>query len=258
MTTLLLVGRETTSARDVLETHAKRLHRRCAVETVSIATYSDDPYRELRDTLTGIESEETYVVPMCAGHTNETTTDLPAALTQIDGTVHYCEPVGNDPAITEAIDDRARDAVDPGAGVSLVLVGLGNTGATHHRGVLESHAERLRQRTAYATVRGCYLVQNPAVECVRYNVPTERAVAVPLFILPSETTAERIPDKLGVDRGGFVCTDPLGAHEKVTDAVESILDARTAMENGTRPVTFEDALAATSRPVATDGDGSHR
>lgn len=255
MTTLLLVGRETTAAREVLESHAQRLRRRCAVDSVHVTTYSDDPYRELRTSLTGIESDETYVVPMCAGHTNETTTDLPAALTQIDGTVHYCEPVGNDPAITEAIRDRARAAVEPDAGVSLVLVGLGNTSSAHHRGVLESHAQRLRERTAYEAVRECYLVQNPAVECVRYNVPTERAVAVPLFILPGETTAKRIPDKLGVDRGGFVCTDPLGTHEKVTDAVESILDARTAMAKDTRPVTFEDALATTSRPVATDGDG---
>lgn len=258
MTTVLLVGRETNSACEVLETHAGRLREQGTAERVTTATFSDEPYSELRETLTAIESDVTYVVPMCAAHTNATTTDLPAALTQVDGTVHYCEPVGNDPAITAAVRDRATASVEPGPDVSLVLVGLGNSGAAHHRNRLEAHAQRLREQTAYSAVRGCYLVQNPAVECVRYNVPTDRAVAVPLFVLPGEATSEQIPSKLGVDRRGLSCTAPLGEHEKVTTAIESIVDARAAMENDTRPVTFEDALATTSRPVATDGEGGRR
>lgn len=255
MTGLLLVGRETPGAREVLETHADRLRERCDVGSVAVATYSDDPHTALRDPLSAIDATETHVVPMCTAHTNETTTELPAALSHTDENVTYCEPVGHDPAITDAIIDRATEQLAPGPETSLVLAGLGNSSAPHHRRVLEFHAQRLRERTAYDAVRGCYLVQNPAVECVRYNVPTEQAVVVPLFVLPGPETDEQIPSKLELDRGRLTYADPLGEHEQVTAAVESRLGSRLALGGRKRPTTFEDALATTSRPVATDGEG---
>lgn len=255
MTGLLLVGRETPNARGILETHAERVQNRCAIDTVAVATFSDDPYTELHGPLTGIDDQEIHVVPMCTAHTNETTTELPAALSHVEGSVQYCEPVGYDPAITDAIVDRAVERLSPGPETSLVLAGLGNTGAPHHRQVLEFHAQRLRDRTTYDAVRHCYLVQNPTVECVRYNVPTEQAVVVPLFVLPGPETNEQIPAKLELNRGGLAYADPLGNHEQVTTAIQSRLGSRIALDAEKRPVTFEDALATTSRPVATDGDG---
>lgn len=254
---VVLLGQETPSARGVLETHAARLRRRGSVDEVRVATLDKDG-EDMQATLQTLDADEVYVVPMCLAHTNETTTGVPATLARTSRQVRYCQPVGQDPRITAAIKDRARSAVTPGPETTLVLVGLGNSGADHHRDVLAAHARRLRDRTAFGAIRDCYLVQNPAVECVRYNVPTDDAVAVPAFVLPGPATAERIPEKLELDRGGMAYAGALGRHEQVTAAIESTLDARTVLARENRPVTFEDALASTTRPVATDGDGLRR
>jgi sirohydrochlorin ferrochelatase len=125
--------------------------------------------------------------------------------------------------------------------------------------VTEYHAAHARERADYAAVVACYLTQNPTVECVRYNVPTEAAVAVPLFVAPSAATDERIPAKLELDRGGVSYADPLGTHPAVTEAIQDRLETGRVLAGSTPgPASFEAALAETARPVATDGDGRPR
>jgi len=253
--TLLLVGRETGHSRPVFEAHASRLRRRGCADAVRVATYEHEPVRELRDALAAIGGD-VYVVPMCVAHTNETTESLPAALSYVGGEARYCEPVGHDPGITGALADRAGSRLDADGETSLVLVGLGNPASKHQRRTVEYHASRLRNRSEYGEVLACYLVQNPAVECVRYNVTTDRAVAVPVFVPPGPATETEIPGKLELDRGGVAYADPLGTHEAVTDAVESTLETRRALAaaDGT-PSTFEAELVGATHPVATDGEG---
>jgi len=253
--TLVLVGRETGRSRPVFETHARRLLRRGCADAVEVATYEREPVSELRGIFAAVEGDA-YVVPMCVAHTNETTESIPAALTAIDGEVHYCEPVGYDPVITEALLDRAGTLLDADEGTSLVLVGMGNPATEHQRRVVEYHASRARSRSEYGDVLACYLVQNPAAECVRYNVATDRAVAVPVFVPPGPATDAEIPAKLELDRGGMAYADPLGSHEGVTTAIESTLESRRALVAGDEPDgTFEAALVDSHHPVATDGQG---
>ncbi|PSQ60207.1 MAG: cobalamin biosynthesis protein CbiX [Halobacteriales archaeon SW_9_67_25] len=254
--TLLLVGRAAPGAREVYGTHAERLRERGAAGSVRVATYEHDPQRELCGTLSELPAGRTYVVPMCLAHTHETTDALPAAFPSVPGDVQYCEPIGRSPSVTDAILDRAGAEVPAGPETSLVLVGFGNTTGSYHRQVTEYHAARARERSDYGGVVPCYLTQNPAVECVRYNVPTESAVAVPLFVAPSAATEERIPEKLELDRGGIAYADALGTHPRVTDAIQDRLQTRRVLaESKPDPASFEAALAGTARPLATDGDG---
>jgi sirohydrochlorin ferrochelatase len=256
---LLLVGREATGAREVYERHASRLRERDAAGSVHVATYGTDPQRDVRDRLSSIPAARIHAVPLCLAHTNVTTGRLPAAFSAADAEVRYCEPVGRSPATTRAILDRARSEAEVRGLTSLVLVGLGNTAGSYHRRVTEYHAARARERAGYEAVVACYLTQNPAVECVRYNVPTEAAVAVPLFVAPGAATEERIPAKLELDRGGIGYADPLGAHPAVTDAIQDRLETgRVLAESAPGPASFEAALSETARPVATDGDGRPR
>ena len=193
---------------------------------------------------------------MCMAHTNESTTALPSSFVATDSEVQYCEPVGRSPAVTRAIRDRAVERAGADSATTLVLVAFGNTTGTYHRQVTEYHAARLRDGTDYGDVVACYLTQNPAVECVRYNVHTESAVAVPLFLAPSAATEESIPSKLELDRGGIAYADHLGTHPSVTDAVQDRLETRRIVaESAPGPASFEAALAETARPLATDGDG---
>ncbi|GAA0474312.1 sirohydrochlorin chelatase (plasmid) [Halococcus dombrowskii] len=254
---LLLIGRETGNAHEVFETHAERLTRRTNVDDVSIATYESEPVRELRAQFEAISTDRTYVIPMRAAHTHDTIEDVPAALSYISGNVRYCEPLGRSPAVTEILRKRAVNLVPAGEDASLVIVGFGSSSKPYHRQTTEYHAARLRDGSDYGEVLTCYLLQNPAVECVRYNVSKRRAVAVPLFVTRSEATDERVPDALELGRGGIEYADPFGKHPRITDAIRAEVEKQRTLtvEEPSASVSFETQLTRTRRPVATDGEG---
>lgn len=256
---LVLIGR--TDARDVIETHASRLSSRGVADGVHVALCGREPGRELRSALAGVTANTVYAVPMTVAHNRDTLGPVPAALAGLPGEVRYCEPIGCTRAVTTVLAERAAAAVPPGPDVSLALVAFGDSSLPYQRRVTETHARRLRE-SGYGEVTTCYLLQNPAVECVRYNVTGEHAVAVPLFLADCEETERAIPRLLELDRGGFAYADVLGTHEALTDAVESRVATRRAIgrEFGHgpdgAPQSFEDALTVSARRLAADGRGS--
>lgn len=230
--TLLLVGRAHT--RETAKRHATRLRDRGVADRVRVATYDREP-SEL-----DVEADaDTYVVPMAVAPDRDTTRGIPGALPA----ARHCEPIGTSAAVTRALADRARETVEPGEDASVALVAFGDTSMEDARRTTEKHAARLREDSGYGEVTTAYLLQNPAAECVRYNLGGERAVAVPFFVAPCEETDEALPEKLELDRGGLAYADPLGTHEAVTDAIEAELSKARAIEAGTAAV----------QPVATDG-----
>lgn len=255
--TLLLIGREAIDAREVLTVHAERLADRTAVDDVTVATYDREPVRDLREQLGEVAGDAVYAVPVCAAHDHATVEGVPAALSYVDGDVTYCEPPGTSPAMTEVLADRASDEIPPQDDVSLILVGFGSSSRPYHRQAIEYHAARLRTQSDYGEVRSCYLLQNPTVECVRYNVSSDRAVAVPLFLARSAATDDRIPAELELDRGGIEYASPVGDHPRVTDAIygEFVKQRALASDGATENPSFEAGLAASRQPVATDGEG---
>lgn len=254
---ILLVSQETAAGRETLETHADRLRRRSVAADVRIATYETEPVRELRDQFAGIDADRVFALPARAAHTHKTTDDVPAALSYVPGVVHYCEPVGQSPAITDVVASRANEHVQPAADASLVLVGFGSSSQPFQRQTVEYHAARLREQTNYGEVVSCYLLQNPAVECVRYNVTTTNVVAVPLFFDACEETDVQIPAKLELNRGGVAYADPLGTHPGVTDAIHAEFEKQRVLATSGAPgsASFEASLARTRKPLATDGEG---
>jgi sirohydrochlorin ferrochelatase len=155
------------------------------------------------------------------------------------------------------VTERATELVPAGPDTTLVLIGQGSSSQPYNRQMTEYHASRIAAETDYAAVEPSYLLQNPAVECVRYAVETERSVAVPLFLTANETTDRRVPAKLELDRGGVAYADPLGEHSLVTDAIEGEITRQRALANAedARPTSFEDALVSGAKTVATDGEG---
>ncbi|QLD85817.1 sirohydrochlorin chelatase [Natronomonas halophila] len=230
--TLLLVGRNHT--RETAERHAARLRERGVAGRVRVETYERDPAE-----LDVAADADTYVVPMAVAPDRDTTRGIPGALPA----ARHCEPVGASAAVTRALADRAREAVDPDDDASVALVAFGDTSMADARRTTEEHADRLRKSSNYGEVTTAYLLQNPAAECVRYNLGGDRAVAVPFFVAPCEETEKALPEKLELDRGGLAYADPLGDHEAVTDTIEAELSKARAIEAGTAAVT----------PVATDG-----
>ena len=232
--TLLLAGRAHT--REVAKRHAGRLRDRGVADRVVVETYDREPSE-----LDVEGGDSTYVVPMAVAPDRDTVRGIPGALPG----ARHCEPVGTGSAVTRALEARAREAVPADEDASLALVAFGDASRAGQRRTTEDHAARLRQRTEYGEVTTAYLLQNPAVECVRYNLGGDRAVAVPFFLAPCEETERALPEKLELDRGGLTYADPLGDHEAVTDAIEAELARARAVGSGTASV----------RPVAADGSG---
>ena len=108
---ILLVARAAGDSPTVLETHAERLESGTTVDRVRVATYEQEPVQELRGQFREIDEDTVYAVPMCGAHTHATLTDLPAALSYVQGTVHYCAPVGESEAVTDALQARASASV---------------------------------------------------------------------------------------------------------------------------------------------------
>ncbi|NEU58226.1 CbiX/SirB N-terminal domain-containing protein [Halorussus sp. MSC15.2] len=253
---IVLVGTDTPDAREVLRTHARRLRDRAVTDAVHTGFYGSEPIRDLRDTLESVAADAAYVVPMRAAHTHETTDDVPAALSYLPCDARYCEPVGRSSATTGVLAERAAARVTPGEDATLVLVAFGSSSLPYQRQTAEYHAARLREQSDYGEVVTSFLVQNPAVECARYNVSNDRAVAVPLFVHRSEATDERIPAKLELDRGGVEYADPLGAHPRITRAIRAEVEKQRILATDDGPASFEASLAQARRPVATDGHGA--
>ena len=234
--TLLLVGRD--HIEGIARRHAEALRDRSVADRVAVATYERDPI-ELDAEVGG--RGETYVVPIAPAPDHDTTRALPGALPG----AHHCEPVGTSPVIAEGLADRARVVLPDETDASLALVAFGDTSSDGSRTATEQQAMRLRELTAYGEVRTAYLLQNPAVECLRYNLSGERAVVVPFFFAPCEETERALPKKLELDRGGIEYAEPLGTHESVTDAIEAEFAKARSLGAGTAAVS----------PVATDGRG---
>lgn len=251
---LVLVARASPAAAGVLETHARRLRDRGVTDAVHVATWREEPGRELRERFATVTADRVFVVPVRAAHARATTDGVPAAFDAVDGAVAYCEPIGPSPAVTDALAARAAEHVAPASDASLLLVGLGSGDQPFERQAADYHASRLRETSDYGEVTSAFLLQNPAVECARYAVSNDRVVAVPLPLVPSAATAEQMPRKLEVDRGGLSYADPLGDHPSVTDAVAARVAERRASVD-TPAASFEDQLARDAQRLAADGDG---
>lgn len=257
---LLLVGREANDARQVLETHADRLLDRGVATEVVVATYADEPGPELRDQLRAVTADRVFAVPMAVAHTHDTVDAIPAALSYVPGDVHYCEPLGRSPALTDALVRRAADRLPPRDDVSLIVVAFGSSSKPYFRQTAEYHAARIREGTDFGEVVTCFLLQNPAAECVRYTVSGDRAVAVPLFLARSPATEREIPEKLELDRGSIEYAAPLGGATRVTDAIHAEVERQRVLtgDDDGGIGSFEATLTAGRRPVVTDGDGVAR
>lgn len=253
--TVLLIGQEAGNKRELFEAHADRLTRQTTIDEVELAIYEDELTVELRDQIRSIAADRVYVVPLSLAHTYDTIDYIPRVISYLSGEVRFCEPLGRSAAITEIILERAAAARPAGDNVSLVLVGFGSSSKPYHRQAVEYHASRIRDCTEYGEVVTCYLIQNPAVECVRYNVSKQHTVAVPLFLSQTEATERRIPEKLELSRGSIEYTTPLGNHPRITAAIHGEVEKQRALASHSASAPHEEQLNLTRYPIATDGEG---
>lgn len=120
--------------------------------------------------------------------------------------VHYCEPVGSHPAMTEALLNRANAVLrefpgQPAASLresTLIIGGHGTSRNDRSRTSIEHQVQLIRERHVVADVQPAFLEEEPRFADWPDTVRTRDVVVVPFFISDGLHTMEDIPVLLGL------------------------------------------------------------
>jgi sirohydrochlorin cobaltochelatase len=221
---LLIVGHGSTvnpdSSAPTLE-HAAEIRRRGHFCDVQCAFWKEEP--SLRDALFFFSSEEirsVYVVPNFISEGYFTQTVIPRELEltgrltkRSNGQVwKYCEPVGNNPSMTELLLKRAREIapeISPSE-TSLLIVAHGTDLNENSAVAAKREAERIRALGEYKAVLNVYMEEAPLISDWKKLTTTQTVVVVPFFISDGLHSYEDIPVLLGIAKQGESSVLPAG------------------------------------------------
>lgn len=201
------------SAAPVMQ-HTAALRARADVRSlfgeIQPAFWKEEP--ALRDVLAMLSSREVVVVPLFISEGYFTEQVIPRELglggpaprhELVDGKwVHYCEPVGTHPHMTDVVIRRARAVV--GAGpvspdeTAIIIVGHGTLRNENSAQSVITQVEALRARGLFAEVEAVFMDQPPFVDQATEVVRAGEIVVVPYFIADGYHTQEDIPEDLGI------------------------------------------------------------
>ena len=214
---LLIVGHgSTVNADSSVPTlaHAANIRRRNIFADVQCAFWKEEP--SLRDARFFFASEmmrEVFVVPNFISEGYFTQTVIPREL-ELDGPITtrangqiwiYCEPVGNNPLVTELLLARAHE-IAPEAEpteTALLIVAHGTELNDNSAIAAKREAERIRARGEFATVGNAYMEESPLIAEWDQLTNTPNVIVVPFFIADGLHSYEDIPKLLGIDCKGM-------------------------------------------------------
>jgi sirohydrochlorin cobaltochelatase len=189
--------------------HATEIRRRKIFADVACAFWKEEP--SLRDALFLFDDpaiQEVYVVPNFISEGYFTQTVIPRELelsgritTRANGQIwKYCEPVGNDPGMTQLLLKRAHEVAPNVAERSTTLViAAHGTDLNENSGVAaKREAAKIRELNRYASVLNLYMEEVPLISNWRSLTDAENVVVVPFFISDGLHSYEDIPVLLGI------------------------------------------------------------
>jgi sirohydrochlorin cobaltochelatase len=212
-TALLIIGHGSTVNPDSSAptwTHAHEIQRRNIFAHVQCAFWKEEP--SLRDARFFFADEtigEVFVVPNFISEGYFTQTVIPRELelkgpvtTRANGqTWIYCEPVGNNPFVTELLLARAHEiapAVEP-TETALLIVAHGTELNDNSAIAAKREAERIRARGEFASVGNAYMEESPLIADWDRLTTAVNVIVVPFFISDGLHSYEDIPKLLGID-----------------------------------------------------------
>ena len=156
------------------------------------------------------EIREVYVVPNFISEGYFTQTVIPREL-ELEGRLtnrpneqiwKYCEPVGNHPAMTELLLERAREIAPgiPEVETSLLIVGHGTALNDQSAVAAKREVEKIAALGCYASVQSAYMEEPPLIADWASLTMTPNVVVVPFFISDGLHSYEDIPRLLGIER----------------------------------------------------------
>jgi sirohydrochlorin cobaltochelatase len=205
---LVLVGHGSTTNPDSSTPtfdHADRLRVRRLFSEVHCAFWKEEP--SLREILRMVDAEEVYIVPnfISEGYFTEKVIPrelgLTGPITQVGAkTVKYCEPVGNDPRMTDLLLARAAEVAPaaPPSETSLVIVGHGTSLNENSAVAAKRQVGFIRERGIFREIVAAYMEEEPKID--RWDTLTTQpyVVVVPFFISDGLHSYEDIPVLLGI------------------------------------------------------------
>jgi sirohydrochlorin cobaltochelatase len=250
--------------------HAAVIRRRRVFAQVECAFWKEEP--SLRDALFLFDPEsipQVCVVPNFISEGYFTQTVIPREL-ELDGattkrssgqTWKYGQPVGNHPAMTDLLLNRAHEVatgIDP-AETSLLIVAHGTDLNENSAVAAKREAERIRALGKFAEVLNVYMEEPPLISDWRKLTKTQNVVVVPFFISDGLHSYEDIPRLIGIVAAGGVDHGLPGSGPRATARGEifrhnpHVIDGRSvfyAPSIGTDPgfadIIIEQALNAKS------------
>lgn len=208
---LLILGHGSTENPDSSQPcwdHAEAIEATGQFASVHCAFWKEEP--SFRQIWPMIEEREVYVVPNFISEGYFTREVLPREL-ELDGattrrgdsTVHYCDPVGIHPAMTELLMKRATELldgdVDP-AECTLIIAG-------HGTGLNQKSTEAIRTQVdaliaggaPFAKIMDAYMEEPPFLADWQTLTDTPTVIVVPFFIADGLHSYQDIPVLLGIE-----------------------------------------------------------
>jgi len=193
--------------------HAYEIRRRGIFADVQCAFWKEEP--SLRDARFFFPERirEVFVVPNFISEGYFTQTVIPRELelagpstTRANGQIWiYCEPVGNNPLVTELLLARAHE-IAPKAEPSetaLLIVAHGTELNDNSAIAAKREAERIRARGEFATVANAYMEEPPLIAEWDKLTNAPNVIVVPFFIADGLHSYEDIPKLLSIECTGM-------------------------------------------------------
>ena len=191
--------------------HAEEIRRRDVFAEVHVAFWKEEP--NFRQALRQTRRRQVYAVPnfISSGYFTEQIIPrelgLAGPVTRLrDQDIFYCQPVGLNPEMTEALLRRAGEVVaasaetipDPAKTACLFICGHGTSLNDNSTKIIHEQAEAIRARGLYADCQPALMEQRPFVKDWRTLTDCPDVVVVPFFISDGLHSFEDIPVLLGL------------------------------------------------------------
>ncbi len=222
---LVLVGHGSTLNAESAEPthfHAEALRDRNLFGHVAVCFWKEQPV--ISAVLRGVLEPRVFIVPLFISDGYFTEQVIPRELgfcqngelgwariqRRNQQLLHYCEPVGTHPSMTEVILARASSvvmnhpdgsnaasAIPVAAESSLFIAGHGTGNNENSRKAIEAQVALVAARSLYRDVHAIFMEESPRIETAYDLALTENLVVVPFFIADGLHSDEDIPVLLG-------------------------------------------------------------
>jgi len=195
-------------------TQAREIDGRKIFAEVRCAFWKEEPsLRDARFFFSDRTIREVFVVPNFISEGYFTQTVIPREL-ELKGPVTtrangqpwiYCEPVGNNPIMTELLLARAHEIapnIEP-TETALLIVAHGTELNDNSAIAAKREAERIRARGEFASVGNAYMEESPLIADWDRLTNAPNVIVVPFFIADGLHSYEDIPKLLGIQGNGM-------------------------------------------------------